>query len=477
MSTNVIVKLKKQIVPQELLEKALNKYTAAFGFATTDAGDILQGKENFDPTKPASAQLSILMETQEEYKDKTMVFWFSSEPVNGNSLQPFSIYHVLQDEPGEDGTMKEEEADKIVAFLSGDFKEKLKPNDPHTGEFWACVEDARPKLMEFIEASTTDDQVSLGTFKKLWDEKTLELANKVFVNEDNNLILLLSNGECLIFGENEAGEGHSEETHWIHTVLEDPKPVVVEPDDGLIRLKKKVKSTTASVPLVPKAEEKPEVQKLITPTGTIETVKFKPGSNFNGSHEMTKNWYRLVNSQKDSRGLGVVPDQFIKTKTYVAVNVDKRIAECGATTMKDLTLFVHGLRAKEREGTSENKPEVTKVDRSISTRIVSADQKEKLKQDWLPMAKSGRSPTEIQADEKEAPTFKDITGVTMEDIKKMSFSAFVDLTKYPTACATLIHDLLHRPYGTIHGTVGTDTSKPAAPVSNPNKVKPKMKVA
>lgn len=461
MTANTITLIKKRghIVPVGVFTKIIKEFSKQYGLAVAvkdSEGNerIVTGRGAIE--NDAATEAKSIMDHQNTYKDNHMVFWFSKNQVTEESLQPFSIFST----PIEDS---EESHDKIVAFLTGDFKEKMKKESPHSGEFWAHVEDTRPTVMKFLaDCADTDGDISPETMETKWKEKHKEVSDKIFINQDNSLILLLWDGRLLMACEKEVGEGHHEQNYWVSSLIEEPAAPK--------------KSNTISLGSYPPKEVKP--------AENVDTELMAPLSWALGSEQQTQKFYRKVNMDKDPTGGGKVPKPMKVDGKYVSVKVDKRVKDAISRneikSFQDLNTFLEKLKSSAAPITKPADGDIKKTSpgqysivKETASRLLSAEEKESLNRDFTPLVKSGKFPTEIQAEEKDVPTFTDLTGITHEDLKKASFSFLHEklTTTHPKASAQLIHDLLHRPLGTIRGTVG-ESGKDEHPPATSTKPKP-----
>lgn len=186
MATHGVIIEKKagHLLPQELIDGALDKYQSSVGMARV----LPDG--NFDLTREAKTMdPATLFKDQEKVKDEHVIFYFgrNSSPYVDDDLQPIPI---LQLDTGD-----------IIAigYLAGDFAE-APPKVSHTKEYLAVENYLAEKVSDLWELVDMDIDKLAEALDKPGTRK--EICNTLMKDKTGTVVIMLYNGKVITYAQN-----------------------------------------------------------------------------------------------------------------------------------------------------------------------------------------------------------------------------------------------------------------------------------
>lgn len=461
MNTAVLVGHKGKTLPASLLGTACQKYPGCYGMGVVLDDDIIMTKEVFDPEMSVQDRATKIYNLLADYKDATKVLWFSKEVVTGASMQPFPI----MEEP--DDNDKEVICTRIAAVLYGDYTPSKIEGTTETGEYHANEDTLKPSILEMLGECQGDPD---NLRKRLEDEEKTFCGN-LCDNDDCGAVLIFFDDEAVQIAKSD-NSGKVVDGYF----TTDPSLVVdpassrgIEANAGGKKRRALGKGSTIREPVSIKGAEEIAAQSggKIQVQPQITIVKSGPPPWCRGTNESIKKWYRVCNQVKDDKGFGVVPPG-AEWRRFVEVSVDARLLK--ATSHNELALIVKSFSIPAAvEATSTviplNAGKPVSPPNTHFVKITSALEKESLHNGWVKDKLVNSKPAsaeQIQAEEKELPTFKMISGYGLNDLKGKLFEDLFDLvTKHPKTATQALWDALHRnPTTGAMSSAPTQTSVP-----------------
>ena len=449
MNTAVLVGHKGKTLAASLLKTAVEKYPGCYGIAVVLDEDIIIDRENFDPEMDAGMRATHIFNKLADYKDTTKVLWLSKEPVTGKSMQPLTIQEEdVKNEAGEEITVT-----NIAAVLYGDYSPSKHEGSTETGEYHAHEDTFKPTILEML-GECQGDVDNLRT--RLEAEET-QVTGNLCDNEDCGALLLFFDDEVVQLAKSpnsgKVVDGYF--TTDVSLVVDPASSRGIEASSDQKKRRALGKGSTIREPVSVKGAEAIAAQSggkvSVLPANQIIKVKASVPTWACGNNSNQKAWYRACNLVRDKQGNGVVPAGNPHSWTKKPeVEVDARVLK--ATSLNDLALIIKSFSitavpdnvVKPETATHPVSPPNQRFVKTTSAAEKEAWMKSAIREKLVNTAPT--SAADIQAEEKELPTFKTLTGLSLNDLAHRCFEdLFTLITTNPKTATQALWDALHRP--------------------------------
>lgn len=271
--------IKGQVIPQDYLALAIKEFPSCMGAAVVnqgDTGNVLGVMHGEGP-----ADLNLLNEIQNTYKDSVRVFFLGNHPEGSltDDIQPFRVITV-----GED--------DLAAVFMEGDFSNFQKANSSHSAEF-QCMETALgPLLQEYFESGK--DVAHLEAQLK---KPHVEPIMNSFIANRGNVCVITVHGNLLTFGQNDLRKAFP--WGWVsqHLGYQETPTTVAKPKGmaALFAKKPPVIASTEAIKQAADAEkavtEPPATDTAIDAEATDTNIWLAPPKHMDTNGKI-KQWYK-----------------------------------------------------------------------------------------------------------------------------------------------------------------------------------------
>jgi len=453
MFGNVLLKSPGHVVPDAAIEAVLKGYNAAVGIARA----IGDGSIEINHGGSEFAELSVIKESMEAYKDQAVMYFFGKDTVHEECIQPYVT--ALNDKAGI----------AIVSFINGDVAESAHEESKRSPDFFAHAEEFEP----FINKMHQDLNYDLSaTEESLMSPRTQRKLAATFGDGGGTLTVFTASGAAIEisstvketasfpWGTMQDTCGYKEATPARPSLLKKaiaavtpmprstPTPSVVK--DAAAPISKENAAADADPP---KADLTPKkVLKSVTIPSNVRKENKKKAWWYKNVGFLPPNWQTVstieVEVEEDTiKDFKDLPQQHAATaSTTNTAGSDAKVTKVGATTVvehPDRSAAAQH-RGKDVDPKHVSQPQVS----AAFLPVLSEATKAALKKDFLSSAvvtqtrdlnsNVSSDPADIQGAENLHPDLAQQIGLNLEDTFKWSLEALVELGKIDTKALAIL---------------------------------------